>query len=208
MARAASKRQSLVKVDPTAGTPPPAEFKSFRSWDPDLPELSFTRYWYAGPGQRDGIAEWVRRKLKPGDHPRFGWAAKMEVLLPSAAPGDYADIEFLLDRFDDTLPPFESHIMVQVKIALDPAMPWHAGYEQVRAFARDHFAKRFPVILIAHVPGTAGLEGYGNHVHCIVLGRPLGIDGLGGTCHKLCSDIGYGQAMEAWRAHSSRWRAT
>jgi len=91
--------------------------------------------------------------------------------------------------------------MIQVKLALDPDEPWHAGYERVRGFARQHFvSQRFPVILMAHVPSVAGLDGHGSHVHCIVLSRRLGINGLEGACHRLCSDRGYAEALAAWRA--------
>jgi hypothetical protein len=56
------------------------------------------------------------------------------------------------------------------------------------------------VILVAHVPGVAGLDGYGNHVHCIVPSRPLTINGFGGADHRLCSDKGYTEALAAWKA--------
>ncbi|SLK10611.1 hypothetical protein [Novosphingobium mathurense] len=100
-----------------------ATLKSFSKGDRDRPGFSFTRYWWLGEGGREGIAPWVRRKLKPGDDPKFGHTARSEVLLPASAPGDYASIEFLLQRFDDTLPPFESHAMVQAKITLDDSEP-------------------------------------------------------------------------------------
>ena len=173
----------------------------FSKGDWDHPGFSFTRYWWEGDGPREGIEPWIRRKMKPGDEPGFNDAAKVEVLLPQMAPSDYASIDFLLSRFDATLPPFECHAMIQTKIALDEDQTWHFGYERVRAFARAHFAVRFPTILVAHVPNTVGLEGFGSHVHCIVLSRPIGITGLGGACNNLCSDRGYAAALEAWRNH-------
>ena len=136
--------------------------------------------------------------MKPGREPGFEDAAKVEVLLPQMAPSDYASVDFLLPRFDATLPPFECHAMIQTKIELDDAETWHFAYERVRAYARAHFAARFPTILVAHVPNTVGLEGYGSHVHCIVLSRPIGINGFGGACSNLCSDRGYAAALSAW----------
>ena len=179
----------------------PATLKSFRQWDGDF---AFTRYWWLGEGARAGIAPVVRKRMQPGDDPKFGNAAKIEVLLSPMAPSDYANVEFLLERFDGTLPPFEFHAMVQVKITLDPERTWHDAYEEVRAYARAHFARRFPVIMVAHVPALAGLDGYGSHVHCIVLSRWIGINGLGGACSNLCSDRGYAEALAAWRAHQAR----
>ncbi len=178
----------------------PATLKSFGKWETYHPGFAFTRYWWDGEGPRKGITPWIQKKLQPGDDPQFGQAAKAEILLPQTAPGDYADLDFLLKRFDETLPPFEHHAMIQVKLSLDPEEPWHVGYERVRSFARAHFAKRFPIVLVAHIPGVAGLDDNGSHVHCIVLSRPVTINGLGGACHRLCSDRGYEEALVAWQA--------
>jgi hypothetical protein len=203
MAKAPSKtRAKKAAEQPTTTTVQSAKLKSFTQRDPDHPELSFTRYWWLGEGPREGIEPWVRKKMRPGDDPDFGWAAKMEVLLPAHAPSVYANINFLLQRFD-AVPPFDCHAMVQVKIALSDAEPWHAAYESVRGYARAHFAVRFPTILVAHVPAVAGLTGFGNHIHCIALSRPLNINGLGGADHHLCSDRGYADALQAWKIHTS-----
>lgn len=178
-----------------------AELKSFGKGDAEHPGFSFTRYWWKGEGPREGITPWVEKKLRPGDDPRFGAAAKREVLLYGSAPADYADLPFLLRQFDEKLPPYERHVMIQVKLALDANEPWHAGYERARTYARQHFvSQRFPVILVAHVPSVAGLDAFGSHVHCIVLSRRVGINGLEGACHRLCSDKGYAEALAAWRS--------
>ncbi len=177
----------------------PAELKSFAWGDSAHPGFFFSRYWWEGLGPREGITPWVEKKIQPGDDPVFGKAAKVEVLLPDTAPSDYANLAFLLRQVDERLPSFERHVMVQAKIVLDPDEPWHVGYERARAYARSHF-RGFPVIMVAHVPSMAGLNGYGSHVHCIVLARPITINGLGGPCHPLCSDKGYRKARDAWRA--------
>ncbi len=178
----------------------PAELKSYAWGDAAHPGFFFSRYWWEGLGPRAGITPWVEKKIQPGDDPVFGKAAKVEVLLPDTAPSDYANLAFLLRQVDEALPPFERHVMVQAKIALDPDEPWPAEYERVRAFARSHFCRRFPVVMVTHVPSIAGLNGYGSHVHCIVLARPITINGLGGPCHPLCSDKGYREARDAWKA--------
>jgi hypothetical protein len=181
-----------------------ATLKSFGKGDAEHPGFSFTRYWWNGEGPREGITPWIEKKLRPGDDPRFGAAAKFETLLHGGAPSVYADLAFLLREFDEQLPPYERHAMIQVKLGLDPDIPWHAGYEHVRGFAYAHFVpQRFPVILVAHVPSVAGLNGYGSHVHCIVLSRPVGINGLEGACYHLCSDRGYADALAAWQTWSA-----
>lgn len=179
---------------------PPARLKSFGKGDAEHPGFAFTRYWWEGKGPREGIRPWIHKKLRPGDDPDFGWAAKAEVLLPPTAPSDYMDLEILLTSFDRKLPPYERHVMVQVKLGLDPDEPWHVGYERTRGYARAHLASRFPVIIVAHIPQTVGLEGFGSHVHCIALSRTLNINGFKPANYELCSDIGYEKALAAWRA--------
>jgi hypothetical protein len=196
VARAATQ---LVPVN----TPVAARLKSFGKGDADHPGFSFTRYWWEGEGPREGVEPWMHKKIRPGDHPEFGFAAKGEILLPHTAPGEYGNMLYALERFDETMP-FERHAMIQVKLSLDEEEPWHAGYERVRGFARSHFANRFAVILVAHIPGVAGLNGNGSHIHCIVLSRFLTINGFGGACYSLCSDTGYEEALTAWQEWTAR----
>ena len=171
----------------------------------DHPDFEFSRHWYKSPENRVGVAPWLDKKLFPGEDRRFGCAAKYDVLLPSMAPGDLGRYATLVDRFDDALPDYEQHAMVHVKIMLDPAEAWHAGFERVRSFARAHFAHRFATVLIAHIPGLTGLRGQGNHIHCAVLSREITINGFGGACADLCSDRGYEAALAAWEDHKANW---
>lgn len=171
------------------------------------PDFSYGRYWYPERDGRIGVEQWIHDKCVLGDHPKFGHAAKVEVLLPPSAPSDYANLDFLLQRFDETLPPFEKHALIQTKIFLDEEEAWHLGYERVRSFARVHFAQRFPTVLIAHIPSVGGLVGNGSHIHCAVLSRGLTINGFTGACTELCSDKGYRAARDAWRAHKKTWDA-
>ena len=198
-----------VQVAGAAEAPPKVKMKVFTHEPCDEhPDFSWFRYWYETEFDRLTVTEWVENKCSPGDDPKFGRAARFEVLLPPSAPADYANIEFLTQRFDETLPPFEKHALVQAKFMLDDDEAWHTGYERVRSFARTHFAQRFAVILIAHIPGTAGLKGQGNHVHCAVLSRLININGFGGACTDLCSDRGYEAALAAWREHKKVWEVS
>ena len=204
MAKAKSKELATYEREPVSAL---ARMASFTHGVCDEhTDFAFTRYWYKEEENREGIKPWIDRKLFPGDHQRFGAAARFDVLIPPSASGDFARLATLLDRFDETLPPFEQHAMVQAKIFLDEEEAWHVGYERVRSFARAHFAQRFAVILIAHIPGTAGLAGQGNHVHCAVLSRKLNINGFGGACTNLCSDRGYEAALAAWQDHKKKWK--
>lgn len=205
---AMNKKRSLKIVElSTSSSLSGAELRQFANGAGSHPNFDFIRYWWEGEGARDGITPWVQKKVRPGDDPMFGHAAKWEVLLPHDAPGDYANLDFLLERFDRTLPPFERHAFIQVKVPLDPNEAWHAGYERVRSYARAHFVDMgHAVILVAHVPSVAGLDGNGSHVHCVVLSRALTINGFGGASHHLCSDKGHIEAWAAWQAHLASCR--
>ena len=121
------------------------------------PDFEFSRFWYKGRENRVGVEPWLNKKIFPGEDSRFGCAARCDLLVPPTAPGDLGRYGTLVDRFDDTLPPYEQHAMIHVKIMLDPAEAWHVGFERVRSYARNHFADRFATVLIAHIPGLAGL---------------------------------------------------
>lgn len=203
MPKARSKKAQGAEASETS---PKVKMKVF-THDPcdEHPDFSWFRYWYETELDRTTVTYWIKKKCSPGDDPQFGHAARVEVLLPPGAPADYANVEFLTRRFDETLPPFEKHALIQVKIMLDDDEAWHTGYERVRSFARSHFAHRFAVILIAHIPSTAGLKGQGNHIHCAVLSRTININGFGGACTGLCSDRGYEAAVAAWQQHKENW---
>ena len=199
MTKAKSKK---VQIAGNAEAPSKVKMKVFKHEPCDEhPDFAWFRYWHETEYDRETVTEWIEKKSAPGDDPKFGKAARVEVLLPPSAPADYTNIEFLTQRFDETLPPFEKHALIQAKIMLDDDEAWHIGYERVRSFARSHFAHRYVVILIAHVPCTAGLKGQGNHIHCAVLSRPININGFAGACTNLCSDRGYEAAVAAWQEH-------
>ena len=203
MAQITSK--NIVNVDDAAELPQTKLSVFVHDCCEDHRDFAFSRHWYKAEENRIGVRSWFDKKLFPGKDSRFGCAAKYDLLVPPMAPGDLGRFGTLIERFDDTLPPYEQHAMVHVKIMLDPAEAWHVGFERVRSYARAHFAHRFATILIAHVPGLVGLKGQGNHIHCAVLSREISINGLGGACTDLCSDRGYEAALAAWREHKSCW---
>ena len=200
-----------VKTPPAAKTPgaeAPASvvLRQFVNGGGDHADFDFTRYWWEGSGPRTGIASWVEKKIRPGDDPVHGAARHVDLVLPRRAPGDYWDIAHLLARFDATLPAYERHAFVQVKIGLPETEPLHVGAEKVRAFARRHFAieRRLPAIIITHAPAVAGSSNQ-PHIHVVVPARELGPDGFGVTVHRLCSDTGQQEAWEAWKPYGDQW---
>lgn len=205
----AKAKSNKIKIADSAEAPSKVKMKVF-THDPcdEHPDLGWFRYWYETEFDRPTVTDLIAKKCSPGDDPKFGRAARIEVLLPSSAPADYTNLEFLTKRFDETLPPFEKHALVQAKFLLNDDEAWHIGYERVRSFARSYFAHRYVVILIAHIPATAGLKGQGNHIHCVVLSRTININGFGGACTTLCSDRGYNAAVAAWQEHKNIWDLT
>lgn len=205
----AKAKPNKTKIADSAEAPSKVKMRVF-THDPcdEHPDLGWFRYWYETEFDRPTVTNWIEKKCSPGDDPKFGHAARVEVLLPPSAPADYTNLEFLTKRFDETLPPFEKHALVQAKFLLDDDEAWHIGYERVRSFARSQFAHRYVVVLIAHIPGTAGLKGQGNHIHCVVLSRTISINGFGGACTTLCSDRGYNAAVAAWQKHKENWDFT
>ena len=172
------------------------------------PDFEFSRHCCKAPENRVGVELWLNKKIFFGEDSRFGCAAKCDLLVPRTAPGDLGRYGTLVDRFDDTLPPYEQHAMIHVKIMLDPAEAWHVGFERVRSYARAHFAHRFATVLIAHVPGLVGLKGQGNHIHCAVLSREITINGFDGAYTDLFSDRGYEAKLVAWREHQKVWKVS
>lgn len=186
----------------TTTSPKPAILRQFTEGDEAHPGFTFFRIYYEGKEGREGLWPIIAKKLRPGDDPIFGDAAKGEVLVPGNAPGDYANIGFLVRRFDEALPSFEKNVGVHVKIVLDPDEAWHGAYERVRAYVRSHFvALGHAAILVAHIPGSACLAGNGSHIHCIVLSRKLTINGFAEVDYVLCSDRGHASAWKAWQEH-------
>lgn len=209
-----SQKNAAAKAKPTtaplasANPPAEAELKRFSNGAGLQPGFYFERKWWDGDGPRAGIAPWVEKKIQLGSDPAFGTAARSEVLLPRFAPGEYTTLAHLLARFDATLPMYERHALVQVKIELPLYEPYHVGYEVVRSFALQHFAieRAHPAILVAHLPGLAGSENK-PHIHVIVLARELGPNGFGQTSTRLCSDKGQADAWDAWQPYLADWRA-
>lgn len=178
----------------------PAKLEYFRNGGGTYPGFAFLRTWWEGDGPRAGIAERVLKKLSPGDDPDFGRALRYDVLLPSAAPSEYMDVEHLLARYDSTLPRYGRHAFAQVTITLDDTEPLHVAWERIRAYARSFTHRGLAVVLVLHAPSLA-LSSNAQHCHLIFPGRLLSSHGFGAAATALCSDSGHREAWELWQAH-------
>jgi hypothetical protein len=206
-------KKAPSKRKPTAGTvaETPAQLvplSHFTNGGGTYEGFDFTRFWYAVPGPRVGIAEWVRAKLQVGDDPTFGNAVKHDVLPPDLAPGEYLNLEHLVTRYDEMLPKFEYNAFAHVKIALSSDEPHQIGWERVRAFSRQYFTldRKLATILVLHAPGIA-CSSNTPHVHVIVPARQLGPNGFGETDRLLCTDPGQQAIWTAWEAWNEAYTA-
>jgi hypothetical protein len=118
--------------------PAPAELKGFYHDEGLGPDFGFARFWWDGTGPREGIAKKVMAKFRPKPDPgtpEAVTAARTDLLLPSDAQADYADVEHLLERFDAKLPASEKHAYVQITLRFPGATNIHGPFEEARAFA-------------------------------------------------------------------------
>lgn len=159
-------------------------------------------YWLEGAGHRQSILSNIRKKLRPvpgeaGEET----AARVEVLLPSDAPEEYTELDFLVKRFEEKLPAEETTAYAQVTLRFPEARNAHHPYEVARAWVRSFFidepAKGVPAVLILHTPHLAGSDSP-LHVHALVLPRQLRWFGWANVAADLANDKGHAQALESW----------
>ncbi|WP_298671500.1 hypothetical protein [uncultured Sphingomonas sp.] len=198
----ATKKKTTAAPAPAAPTASPAQASLERFCDGGGTHegFRFLRAWWQGDGPRPGIAGYVLKKLRPGDDPEFGRAARYDVLLPRAAPSEYMVPEHLLARYDEMLPLFARHAFAQITIDLDRSEPLHVGYERVRSYASSFTHSCHAVILVLHQPALA-LSANAPHCHLIIPARFLTAGGFGAAATALCSDPGHRSAWQAWQAH-------
>lgn len=167
---------------------------------PNHPDIRYMRYYWKNDGHQTGIKAAVLNKLTPAGHS----AARSDVLLPEAAPGEYASLAHLLERYDSTKPLTERTGYVQFNIYLPPERPIHAGWEKIRSWAMSYFVQKLQMaaILVLHAPYQAG-SGNASHVHVIIPGRRVAANGFAQTARDVCSDAGAADAIAHWRSFTS-----
>ena len=159
-------------------------------------------YWLEGVGYRQTILSNIRKKLRPVQgQAGEDTAARVEVLLPFDAPEEYAELDFLVKRFEEKLPSEETTAYAQVTLRFPDARNVHHPYEVARAWVRTFFIdearKGVPAILVLHTPHLAGSDSP-VHVHALVLPRQLRWFGWANVAADIASDKGYAQALESW----------
>jgi hypothetical protein len=157
-------------------------------------------YWVDGPGYRQSMLSNFRKKRRPveggGDQDT---AARIEVLLPSDAPEEYTDIDFLVRRYEEKIPSAETTAYAQLTLRFPDAYNSHHPYEVARAWIRSFYVdgNGVPVVLVLHTPFVAGSDSP-VHAHALVLLTRLGRFSWGNRLSDLATDQSQGEALASW----------
>ncbi|MBH0113677.1 hypothetical protein I5E68_12035 [Novosphingobium sp. YJ-S2-02] len=185
---------SKAKSKPATADQP--GFLSFFPLDPAKDgSFKYIRYFYKQDVHRAGIADMVMAKLTPAGHQ----ASRHDLLLPDAASGEYMDLSYLLQRYDAMLPAAERNGYAQFTLTLPSDQPPHVGWEQVRAWVRSYFVRQeqLAALMVLHLPYLAGSSNAA-HIHILLPGRRLSMNGFTGQARDVCSDGGCHNAWNAW----------
>lgn len=209
--KAIAKKMATSKLLAEA-RPAPSILKAFHHGTEDSENFGFSRFWWEGEGDREGIKAKVLKKLQPKlgstDDPDAVTAARAEPLLPLDAQADYIELRHLLERYDATMPMNETHAFVQVTLHFPEARNMHGPFEEARAFAMEYFVweRRLAVILVLHAPGLAASASH-LHAHLLIPLRRLGPLGWGEVERHLPNDRGRAEVHVAWLAFRAEWEA-
>ncbi len=167
-----------------------------------MPDFSYARfYWASGKGPRESLFPRLAKKRHPAGAEADGdTGARVEVLPTSDAHQEYTDPDFLMRRFEETLPEDEVTAFAQVTLRFGPNIfNVHHPFEVARQWLREFYVtgRGVPVIAILHAPYLAASDNPA-HVHGIVLPRRLTRFGWAGMERDLASDLGQRNAFESW----------
>lgn len=195
-------RAKAVASKPAAAVSAQRELKAFYDGGGQMPDFSYARfYWAGGEGLRESLLPRLARKRHPaGAEADGGTAACVEVLPTRDAHQEYADPDFLMRRYEETLPQDELTAFAQVTLKFGPdILNVHYPFEVARQWLREFYVvgRGVPVIAVLHAPYLAGSENP-VHVHGIVLPRRLTRFGWTGMERDLASDLGHREAFESW----------
>lgn len=198
------RRTKSAAAEPNVVVPIMRELRAFYDGAGTMPDFSYARfYWAKGEGPRESLVPHLTKKRKPAAaEAQVDTAARVEALPTPDAPQDYADPDFLMRRYEQTLPHDELTGFAQVTLRFGPdILNVHHPYEIARQWLRDFYVLRHgvPVIAVLHAPHLVGSENPA-HVHGLVLPRRLTRLGWTGMERDLASDVGQREAFESWSA--------
>lgn len=182
--------------------PEQRELKAFYDGAGQMPDFNYARFYWAGrEGLRESLLPRLIKKRQPAGADADGdTAARVEALPTRDAHQEYADPDFLMRCYEETLPQDEVTAFAQVTLKFGPnILNVHYPFEVARQWLREFYVvgRGVPVIAILHAPYLAGSDNP-VHVHGIVLPRRLTRFGWAGMERDLASDLGHREAFDSW----------
>jgi hypothetical protein len=206
MAGTKKPRPARVKAvtQPAIVVPEVRELKAFYDGAGQMPDFGYARfYWPPGTEPRESILPRLVKKRRPAAaESEIDTAARVEALVTSDAPEDYADPDFLARRYEETLAADKTTAYAQVTLRFPSTIAnLHHPYEVARAWLREFYVvgKRVPVLAILHAPCRVGSDNP-VHLHAAIFPKRLGKFGFVSPARELASDAGCLEAYEAWEA--------
>lgn len=207
MATAKKARKPRVKTVASAAATMPnvRELKVFYDGAGQMRDFSYARfYWSAGDGPRESILPRLLAKRRPAAaESEFDTAARVEALVTSEAPEDYADPNFLARRYEETLAADEITAYAQVTLRFPSTIAnLHHPYEVARSWLREFYVdsrRAVPVLAILHAPCRVGSDNP-VHLHAAIFPKRLGKFGFTASERDLASDAGCLEAFASWEA--------
>lgn len=206
MAAAKKTRKGLSATATVSAPATQAELKVFHDGAGRSENFSFTRAYWGEGEERESIAGRIDKKVHPvrsAGGEILASAAKVELILPLDAPQEYMCRDYLVRRYEETLPKHEVNAFAQVTIRFPNAANLIEPFEMVRAWVRSHFG-RVPVLMVLHAPHLWGSSNPG-HCHCIAFPRRISRLGWAEIERSIASDVGQREAYESWTAFHAAW---
>ena len=176
------------------------ELKAFYHGQPTDDFSAARFYWPAGAGPRESIAAHFLKKRRPaGAESLHDTAARIEVLLRQDVSDDYADPDFLVQRYEETLAIDETAAFVQVTMRFPHATNLHGPYQRATSWLRSFFVAQYgvPVVAILHAPHLAGSDAP-VHLHGLILMKTLSPFSWLRTHRDIASDASIRVAQASW----------
>ena len=195
---AATKKPAKPRVSERSEEP--QTLSAFWKGQADNPYTFARFYWGEGAGGREGVSARFLAKRRPVEKSgEKDTAARVEVLLPTDAPEEYSDPDFLTRNFDARLSEQGATAYVQLTMRFPEAFNLHGPYERCRSFLRNEFVdgRSLPVLMVLHAPHLTGSPN-APHIHALILPREIGRFGFGNPDLRLGSDRDREETVLLW----------
>lgn len=153
-------------------------------------------------GPEHDVPNAVLRRLRPGQANSIAgdWTPscyRSDVLLPPSAADDLQSARALCELYEANAFEGLKDLVVMITLRFPDADRLHLIWEEVRAFAYEHFCRRRHLAVVAamHVPGTKGSTNP-PHIHLMIPARELRSWGFFDYIRPLASDQGKALVLE------------